>query len=63
MVGKPVIRGARITVEMILRDIAEGKSFSAIVEAYPRLTVDDVKAALDYAADYISHEGLIAAKG
>jgi uncharacterized protein (DUF433 family) len=61
MVGKPVIRGTRITVELILRHVAEGVSFASIVEAYPRLTIDDVKAAIGYAADYISHEGLIAA--
>jgi uncharacterized protein (DUF433 family) len=61
MVGKPVIRGTRITVELILREVAAGRSFAEIVDGYPRLTHDDVAAALTYAADYISHEGLVAA--
>ena len=61
MVGKPVIKGTRITVELILREVAAGRSFAEIVDGYPRLTLDDVAAALAYAADYISHEGLVAA--
>jgi len=56
-----VIGGARITVEMILRDVAEGRSFASIVDAYPRLTIADVKAVIGYVADYISCTGLIAA--
>ena len=61
MVGKPVIRGTRVTVEVILREVAAGVPFTEIADAYPRLTIDDVKAAVAFAADYISHEGLIAA--
>ncbi len=59
MVGKPVIKGTRITVEHILRDASNGMTADEIADAYLRLTVDDVKAALAYAADYLAHEGLV----
>ncbi len=61
MMGKPVVKGTRITVELILREVSAGLSFGEIVDAYPRLTESDVKAALAFAADYMRHEGLIAA--
>ncbi|MEO7027525.1 MAG: DUF433 domain-containing protein [Caulobacteraceae bacterium] len=61
MMGKPVVRGTRVTVEVILREVSAGLSIAEIADAYPRLTDADVKAALAYAADYMSHEGLIAA--
>ena len=61
MTGKPVIRGTRIPVDLILREAAGGRSISEIADGHPRLTAEDVKAALAYAADFISHEGLIAA--
>lgn len=61
MVGKPVVRGTRVTVELILREIAAGRSFAEVVDAYPRLTTDDIAAALAYAADYISRESLVVA--
>jgi uncharacterized protein (DUF433 family) len=59
MVGKPVIKGTRITVEHILRDAANGMTPEEIAKAYLRLTVEDVKAALAYAADYLANEGLV----
>lgn len=49
MLGKPVIRGTRITVELILEKLAADFPIEAILEDYPRLTRDDVLAALDYA--------------
>ena len=54
MVGKPVIRGTRITVELILRRFAEGYALSDILEDYPHLSADDVHAALAYAADAVA---------
>jgi len=51
MVGKPCIKGTRITVELILRWLSEGRSFAELLEAYPHITEDDIKAALAYAAD------------
>ncbi len=51
MLGKPVIRGTRIPVEMILRKLSEGATETDLLEAYPRLVREDVQAALSYAAD------------
>lgn len=51
MVGKPVIRGTRITVELILRRFADGYTLEEILQDHPRLTAEDVQAALAYAAD------------
>jgi len=51
MLGKPVIRGTRIPVEIILRKLAEGATEADLLDAYPRLTKQDIQAALAYAAD------------
>ncbi len=59
MVGKPVIKGTRITVDLLLRDIASGLSFDDITDAYPRISIEDIKAALAYAADFVAGEGLV----
>ncbi len=59
MQGKPVIRGTRITVDLILRKLAEGGSASDILDAYPHLTIEDIRAALAYAADAVSHETIL----
>jgi uncharacterized protein (DUF433 family) len=60
MQGKPVIRGTRIPVELLLRKLAEGATTADLLDTYPRLTLDDVRAALDYAADAIAHETVLA---
>lgn len=60
MLGKPVIRGTRIPVELLLRKLAEGATIEELLDAYPRLTAEDVRAALAYAADTIAHETLLA---
>jgi len=60
MLGKPIIKGTRITVELILRKLSEGMSLEELLEAYPHLTKDDIFAALSYSADVISQEELIA---
>ncbi len=62
MVGKPVIKGTRITVELLVRECASGMSFAEIMDEYPRITEADIRAALAYAADYLSREGLVAAE-
>ena len=56
MLGKPVIRGTRIPVELILRKLSEGADEAELLDAYPRLTPDDIRAALAYAADTLAHE-------
>jgi uncharacterized protein (DUF433 family) len=50
MMGKPVIAGTRITVELILEKLAAGETPEQLVEAYPRLTKQAIAAALDFAA-------------
>ena len=44
MLGKPVVRGTRIPVELILRKLSEGASTNDLLDAYPRLTVEDIYA-------------------
>jgi uncharacterized protein (DUF433 family) len=56
MLGKPVIRGTRITVELILRKIGEGANEQMLLAAYPHLTSADIQAAANYAADSLAHE-------
>ena len=56
MMGKPVIRGTRIPVELILRKLSEGVTEDELLEAYPRLTRGDIKAAIGYAAETVAHE-------
>jgi uncharacterized protein (DUF433 family) len=56
MLGKPVIRGTRITVELILRKLGEGATEAQLLDAYPRLTADDIRAAMTYAAESLAHE-------
>jgi uncharacterized protein (DUF433 family) len=55
LAGKPVIRGTRVPVYLILDLIASGYSFDRIVESYPVLTVEDVKAAVEYAASILKN--------
>lgn len=45
--GKPVFKGTRIPISIVLRMLRDGASFQKIIEEYPRLTEDDIKAALD----------------
>ena len=50
MMGKPVIAGTRITVELILEKLAAGETVEQILDAHPLLTKDAIQAALDFAA-------------
>ncbi|GIW41161.1 MAG: hypothetical protein KatS3mg076_1738 [Candidatus Binatia bacterium] len=56
MLGKPVIRGTRLTVELILRKLAEGATEAELLDAYPNLRAEDIRAAMAYAADTLAHE-------
>jgi len=56
MLGKPVIRGTRITVELILRKLGEGATHRELLEAYPHLTQGDLQAAITFAADTLAHD-------
>ncbi len=59
MMGKPVIRGTRIPVELILRKLAEGATQADLLDAYPRLTPEDIRAAIAYAAEMVATEETI----
>ena len=59
MLGKPVVRGTRIPVELILRKLSEGATEADLLDAYPRLAQADIHAALAYAAQTLAHETII----
>ena len=59
MLGKPLVKGTRITVELILKNLAEGASFEDIIFAYPHLTPISIQAVLAYAYEVIANEVLI----
>ena len=53
--GKPVIKGTRIPVSVILEQIAAGESWADLLGGYPELVKDDIKAALLYARESLDH--------
>ena len=57
--GKPVIMNTRIPVDLILEKLAIGDNADDLIEAYPRLTKDDIAACLIFAADSIKNEIVI----
>jgi uncharacterized protein (DUF433 family) len=59
MMGKPVIRGTRITVELILHKLAAGASEAELREDYPHLTTEDIRAAVAYGAASVAHEEVL----
>ncbi len=61
MLGKPLIKGTRITVELILQKMADGYSTSELLEMYPHLKHEDLLAAIAYAASVIANEEVIKA--
>jgi len=62
MLGKPVIAGTRIPVEQILRKLAADMSVEAVLRDHPRLTREDVQAALAYASDAVGSEEILLAR-
>lgn len=63
MFGKPVIQGTRITVEHVLRKLADGLSPEAILTDHPHLTREDIADAVAFAADFLAREEIILADG
>ena len=59
MMGKPVIRGTRITVELILTKLAQGATEADLLEDYPHLTTEDIRAAVAYGAASVAHEEVV----
>jgi uncharacterized protein (DUF433 family) len=55
----PVVRGARVPVEIVLRELGAGMIPEAVIGDHPRLTLDDVRAAQTFAADLLADEALV----
>ncbi|MEP7145644.1 MAG: DUF433 domain-containing protein [bacterium] len=60
--GKPVIKGTRISVEMILEWISSGASMEDMVKAYPHLSIESLKEGVKYATEYLKNEILVEIK-
>jgi uncharacterized protein (DUF433 family) len=60
--GKPTIRGMRISVELILSLLAQGVTWDELIDDYPDLKPDDIRAALTYAHAVIAHDSLDSVK-
>ena len=58
--GKPVVKNTRIPVDLILEKLAAGNSIDDLLQAYPNLTQDGIRACLLFAADSAKHEKVIA---
>ena len=56
--GKPIIRGLRISVELVLSLLAQGETFESLLDDYPGLELDDIRACLAYAHAVVAHESL-----
>jgi uncharacterized protein (DUF433 family) len=59
MLGKPVIRGTRIPVELVIRKLGEGATMEDLLDGYPTLSREKVMAALIYAADLLANERIV----
>ncbi len=59
MVGKPIIKGTRIPVDAILKRLADGMTIRDILEEYPNITEEDIRAALTYVSEVIAGEQII----
>jgi uncharacterized protein (DUF433 family) len=53
--GRPVFKGTRIPISIVLKMLRDGATFQKILEEYPRLTEEDIKAALDYSVFIVDH--------
>jgi uncharacterized protein (DUF433 family) len=56
MLGKPIIKGTRITVELVLKKLSEGASTLDLIEMYPNLSENQIRACLEYASLVVSQE-------
>jgi len=60
MGGKPCIKGTRITVEALIDHLSAGETVDELLDGYPGITEEDVRAALAYAADHLRTNGFVA---
>jgi len=56
MLGKPIIKGTRLTVELIMRKLAGGYSVENLIESYPQLSKEQIASVFEYVADVIANE-------
>ena len=59
MLGKPIIKGTRVTVELIMRKLAGGFTIENLIASYPHINKEQIYAAFEYAADLIANEEVI----
>lgn len=59
LIGKPVVKGTRLSVELILGWLAQGWTHEMLIESYPQLSRDDILAALAYAAEMLREESYL----
>jgi uncharacterized protein (DUF433 family) len=62
LMGKPTIKGTRISVELIMRKLGGGYTIEEIITAYPHLAKEQILAACEYAADVIANEETVLPK-
>ena len=62
MGGQPVVKGTRITVALVLHELGRGATPAEIIDQYPQLKLEDIRAAATYAAAVVSGETLLAAE-
>ncbi|MDP1698241.1 MAG: DUF433 domain-containing protein [Xanthomonadaceae bacterium] len=60
LVGKPTIKGTRISVELLLDRLADGWSIEDLLESYPHITHDDIHAALAFVSEIFKEESFVA---
>jgi uncharacterized protein (DUF433 family) len=56
LAGKPVIKGTRISVELILEKLSEGESIKQIIKSHPHISKENIMACLAYAKDSLNNE-------
>jgi uncharacterized protein (DUF433 family) len=59
LMGKPIIKGTRVSVELIMRKLAGGCNFEQLLTAYPHITKEQIAAAFEFAADVIANEEIV----
>lgn len=59
MMGKPCMKGTRITVELILQRLSEGETVDELLEGYPHITKEGIFACVDYASAIMKNEEVV----
>lgn len=59
LLGKPIIKGTRISVELIMRKLASGYTIEQVLSNYPHLTIEQIQACFEYTANLIADEQIV----